>query len=90
MVPVDDDNSVGVVVGQVAREVGPQAGPQQWRDTAAGRQVILVNVVQHHVVQRQKVFQLRLREASLQHEINRELLKGLSHALDWAFDDTNK
>jgi hypothetical protein len=65
MVPVDDDNSVGIVVGQVAREVGPQAGPQQGRDTAAGRQVILVNVVQHHVVQRQEVFQLCLREASL-------------------------
>ncbi len=51
--------------------------------------MILVNVVQHHVVQGQKVLQLRLREASLQQERNEEL-KGLSHELDWAFDDINR
>jgi hypothetical protein len=52
--------------------------------------VVLVNVVQHHVVQGQKVFQLCLREASLQYKRNEELLKGLSHELDWAFDDINE
>ena len=65
MIPINDDHSVRVVVRQVAGQVGPQAGPEEGRDPPAGREVVLVDVVQHQVVQGQQVLQLRLRQSSL-------------------------
>ena len=65
VVVVDDADPVGLAVGEVAGEVAPHPGPEEGRDPPGGRQVVLVDVVQHLVVQRDEVLDLRLGDTVL-------------------------
>ena len=65
VVPVDDTDPVRLGVRQVARQVTPDPGPEEGRDPPGGGEMVLVDVVQHLVVQRYEVLYLRLRHSVL-------------------------
>ena len=55
VVPVDDTHPISLTVCQVARQVTPHPGPEQRRDPPCGGQVVLIDVIQHLVIQRNEV-----------------------------------
>ena len=60
VIPVDDTHSISLTVSQVAWQVRPDPGPEQGRNPPGGWKMILVDVIQDPVIQRDKVLNLRL------------------------------
>jgi hypothetical protein len=61
VVPVHDADAVRLPLREIIGQVVADASPKQRRDAPYGRQVVLVHIVQHLVVQGDKVLQFGLR-----------------------------
>jgi len=61
VVPVHDAYAVCLSLGQIIGQVVADASPKQRRDAPYWRQVVLVHIIQHLVVQGDQVLQLGLR-----------------------------
>ena len=73
MIVVDHTDPVSLGVRQVAGQVAPHSGPEEGRDPPGWREMVLVDVVQHLVVQRDEVLDLGLRHAVLGLKIHKEV-----------------
>ena len=60
VIPIENADTVGLSFAQVIGQIVSYPGPEQRRDSSNWWQVILVNVVQHFVVQRDQIFELGL------------------------------
>lgn len=61
VVPVHDAYAIRLPLREVIGQVIADASPKQRRDAPYGRQVVLVHIIQHLVVQGDQVLQLGLR-----------------------------
>ena len=84
MVPVHDAYAVRLPFREVIGQVVADASPKQRRDAAYGRQVVLVHIVQHLVVQGDQVLQLGLGQAALGRGDVSERMKYEDAAVLWA------
>ena len=85
VIPVDHTDPVSLGVRQVAGQVAPHPGPEEGRDPPGGREMVLVDVVQHLVVQRDEVLYLRLRHSVLGLKIRFELFTNCFSSLQCIF-----
>ena len=65
VVPVDDAHPVRLAVRQVSRKITPDPRPKQRRNPSCRRKMVLINVIQHLVIKRDEVLDLRLRDPVL-------------------------
>lgn len=65
VIPVDDSHSICLPFAEVVWQVVTDAGPEERRDAADGRYVVLVNVVEDLLVEGKKVFEFRFAESTL-------------------------
>lgn len=84
VVPVHDAYAIRLPLREIIWQVVTDASPKQRRDAPYRRQVVLVHIVQHLVVQGDQVLQLRLREAALGRGDIGERMKYKDAAMLWA------
>ena len=83
VVPVHDAYAICLPLREIIWQVIANASPKQRRDAPYRRQVVLVHIVQHLVIQGDHILQLRLRQAALGRGDVGERMKYKDAAMLW-------
>lgn len=62
MIPVEYNDAVGRSFAQISGQVRSNTTPQQRRNATNWRQMVLVNVIEHFVIQRDQIFYLQQKQ----------------------------